>query len=227
MTPRDGDDLPVDPAFERELRASVARQRRRANGAPDAVASDEPAPERILDAVAGRLPEDERLAVLDRAMRTERGRREVALLRTASVAADEAFPVARPRPWWRQAGVAAAAALLLAVGAGGALWRGRPADGGADALRSAGSDAAGVVLVDPDVRAGAALRWRAVPGAVRYDVEVLGADGAVLHAAATRDTTLALPPTLATPAEGAEWWVRARLTDGTVRRSAPGRLLAR
>lgn len=231
MTSTPPDDRPpdpaFDPAFDRALRESAARLRSRAGSD---VRTDAPAPERLWDAVAGRLDEDERLRVLDVALRTERGRRELALLRTASAAADEAFPGARARAWWARPGLAAAAAALLVVGVGGSAWWSSGGDRApVDVLRAGEQSASRVALAAGDVRMteGARLRWHAVPGAIRYDVEVLGAEGAVLQAAGTPDTSVALTPRLALPPGGAEWWVRARMPDGSTRRSAWGRVVAR
>ncbi|MBV9880197.1 MAG: hypothetical protein JO180_06850 [Gemmatirosa sp.] len=219
------DDSPLGAALERRVRASLERT--------DAPSTDAlPSPEMLRDALAGRLSEAERLRAIDQATRTREGRRELALLRVALGASREAWPDALPaaRPaWWRSRGLAAAAGVLLAVGLGGSWWAARPA---ADPLRDVPGPSTGVSLVAASAAAGGGaatvLAWHAVPGAVRYDVEVLAPDGAVRHAASTRDTVLPLP-TSAVPTAGAaaDWWVRARLPDGTTRRSPMGRLVGR
>lgn len=134
-------------------------------------------------------------------------------------------------PWWTRPGVTAgAAALVGAVLLGGGLWQAwhaSPNAVDATTLRAAAVAAEQIPLVRDEVSAGEPLRWRAVPGATRYHVEVLDAAGDVVHAAATTDTSLALPAAVR-PRAGApyEWWVRARLADGATRRSGPGRLRA-
>jgi hypothetical protein len=136
-------------------------------------------------------------------------------------------------PWWTRPGVAAGIALVLAATLGGGAWwqawHASPNAVDAETLRAAALASTEIALVTPVVTAGAGARatWRAVPGAARYHVEVLDADGAMLLALATPDTTIALPDTLRPPA-GAhyEWSVRARLADGSTRRSGAGRLVA-
>ncbi len=231
---RPDDRSPLDPELERRLRASVAH----ADAAGDSPSAP-PSPEALHDALVGRLPEAERVRVLDQAARTAEGRRELAMLRVALGAAEESWPArepVRPASWWLRPTTAAAAAALLAAGLGGGMWwrmmHASPnAPAAADPLRSAGAEAR-VTLVAPVVDAAAGttptLVWRAVPGALGYDVEVLAPDGAVRHAARTRDTVLALPAA-AVPAAGTayDWWVRARMPDGATRRSATGTLRGR
>jgi hypothetical protein len=231
VTDAENERSPLDPELERRLRDALA-----GDHADGGVAGDAPAPDVVLDALAGRLPEAERIRVLDAAARTVEGRRDLATLVVAVRAAESAAPVddeVRIASRWLRRPVAAAATLVIAAGLGGGLWwrttRG-PADDGP--LRSGAGAAAGVVLAAPTVDATPdappALAWRPVRGAVRYDVEVMAADGAVVHAATTGDTTLALPAA-AVPGAGAayEWWVRARLPDGSVRRSPMGRIVGR
>lgn len=142
-------------------------------------------------------------------------------------------PPGPPPPWWTRPGLATAVALLLAAALGGGAWwqawHASPNAVDAEVLRAAAVAAEQIPLVAPDVLTtggDARLAWRAVPGATRYHVEVLGADGAVVHAASTADTVLALPATVRPPAGAAyEWSVRTRLPDGVTRRSAAGRLL--
>jgi hypothetical protein len=227
---------PVGPELERRLREAVARTE--ARGEPGAPAV--PSPEALHDALTGRLPEAERVRVIDEAARSPEGRRELATLRVALGAAEAAWPDAgvqsRRASWWLRPATAAAAGILLAAGLGGGMWwrmmhESPNAAPGADPLRGAGAEAR-VTLVAPVVEAAPGapptLAWRAVPGAVRYDVEVLAPDGSLIHGASTPDTTLALPAA-AVPASGGtyEWWVRARAADGTARRSPTGRIRTR
>jgi hypothetical protein len=231
MSLHDDDAPPTDPALDAEVRAAAfARDRTRA----DAPASDVSA-ERLQDAVAGRLASEERQRVLDATRRTEQGRREVALLRTAHRAAGDAGPAGgrADAPWWTRPGLAAGAALVIAAGLGGGAWwqawHASPNAVDAGTLRAAAVAADEIRLVRSDVTAGegARLAWRAVPGAARYHVEVLAADGAAVHVMSTTDTTVTLPATVQPPSGTSyEWWVRARLADGGTRRSGAGRLLS-
>jgi len=112
-------------------------------------------------------------------------------------------------PSWRSA--ALAATVLLSVALGVSLARQRPSApeperGAAGQLR----------LIAPRGEVGAAeagrFMWSAVPGAFRYDVEVLTPEGKVLLAASTSDTAMAAPAFERGIA--LRWWVRARLADG-------------
>lgn len=227
MTERDPERAPVGPELERRLREAMGR----AHAAQtEADATDAPTPERLHDALAGRLPEDERVAVIDAAMRSARGRRELATVRTALAAARDAWPSDGARSWWRRPALAIAATALLAAGVGGGAWWRASRPSGAsvdDPFR--GSVRTGVTLVTPAMNARAAdsvrLVWRAVPDAAGYDVEVLNADGTPLLTTSTSDTTLALAPSTLSAGMTVEWWVRARLLDGTTRRSPVGRIL--
>jgi hypothetical protein len=122
---------------------------------------------------------------------------------------------------------ALAASVLLAVGVGRMVLR--PA--GDDTTR--GDDHGVVVLVQPgrEARAGDALTfaWQAVPGASRYELELLDAGGGVLASAATTDTTVSPPAARSLPPGDYRWWVRATTPDARSLRSAlrPLRLVAR
>ena len=238
---RDDDSSPVGAELERQLRDAFARSLA-ARPEPTS-ADDDVSPETLHDALTGKLPERERGSALDRAMRTERGRRELALLRVALGAADAAWPDAargaRPRhaAWWLRPSIAAAAAIVLAVGLGGGMWwrmfhASPEAPVGADVTRAARSGVAGVALVVPNVTVAAnvpaMLAWRAVTGAARYDVEVMRGDGVVVWSTTTRDTTFALPAIAEPPAAASyDWWVLAHLIGGETRRSPLGHLRRR
>lgn len=168
-----------------------------------------PEPE-ALQAVVERLgTEEERLATLDHAMACLSCSRELELLRALRAAAPSAR---RPRvasPWL------VAASAIVAVAAGTIALRSLSAP--AKVMR--GPPAGGVVLVSPPVKA-SLLTWHAVPRAVSYVVEVMDVQGAVLAADTTADTSFALPAALrARPEPNEQWWVRARLSDGTELRS--------
>lgn len=124
----------------------------------------------------------------------------------------------RPAAWWRRgttATMALAACALLAVGL---VARDRVSPGG-EATRGSGS---GVTLIAPatDPATGAAAAgfvWHAVPGASRYEFELLGADGEPVHQATTSDTVLTLPAAVIQELEpGTEyrWLVRATTASG-------------
>lgn len=130
-------------------------------------------------------------------------------------------------PWWRRGGaqMALAACSLLAVGL---VARERMGGGGVEATR--GGAGAVVELVAPatDIGADAAMPtfvWRAVPGAARYEFELLGAQGEPVYQGATTDTSLVLPADVALqPGAGYRWLVRAGTIDGA-QLSSPARPL--
>jgi hypothetical protein len=211
MSERFGDD---------ELRAAYAQ--RDAHGARDdapaaAHRPDCPSPDALLAAVRGESPRAERLDVLDRALRCPACRREMALLHAVSEPPTRASAARGAWTARRFVPLAAAASVLVVVGALGiGRWRAREGE----ILRGAGGEPA---LVTPAAQApvtgdSARFVWRAVPGAFRYTLEVDAADGTVLHTASTADTTLVVPLGTLAPGEH-RWSVRARLDDGSERRS--------
>jgi len=168
-----------------------------------------PQPEALQALVDRAGTEDERLATLDHAFSCRSCSRELELLRALAAAAPS---VRRPRvasPW------VVAASAIVAVAAATIALRSLPPSAGV--MRGPAPHA--LVLVP--ARAGAAvLRWHAVPRAVSYVVEVMDAQGAVLAGDTTADTSFALPPALrAAPSPNEQWWVRARLSDGSEVRS--------
>jgi hypothetical protein len=175
--------------------------------------------ERILALVERRGSEDQRLATLDHVMACDACREEFELLR-AIVESHESVFARRRRvrmPTMRQ-WLPIAAALALVVGAV-SLWQVRERRA-PSVLRGAVDSLA---VVEP--LGGAAIGpqrfvWRAVEGAVAYDLEVLQSDGTVLATAETRDTVIVLrEPWTETPTTY-RWWVTARLLDGSTLRSA-------
>jgi hypothetical protein len=166
--------------------------------------------EQLLALAEGHLAEADALAVADHAMACAQCREEYALLRSMIQAKPESASAVPRR-------LALAASVVLVLGAA-AIWQVVRARAG-EQMRGG---AAAVQLVQPDARAGSALTlvWHRVPGATRYDVELLDASGATLHQATARDTSLIVPPTVRLSA-GAEhrWWVRAVLADGREIRS--------
>jgi hypothetical protein len=183
-----------------------------------------PSPEDVLALAQRSLPESRRLALLDHVMACPDCRAEFDMLRAIEAAGGERTAQVRPLPsaWRRMAPLAIAASLALVVGTEG--WRRSTArDGEEQVMRG---DASGVTVVSPagEVAAGAPLTfaWQAVPGARRYDLEVLNADGNVVFSAETRDTVVtgARPETIL-PGADYRWWVRAVLEDGGQPRSEP------
>ena len=182
---------------------------------------DCPTPEALLAASRGEGDAAHRLEVMNRALRCAACRRELALLHAVS---EPPHAASRSAPhgacggaWSRRAPLAAAASVLIAAGVFGvSRWRGA----GEEVTRAAGGDPALVAPAPAAALPAGPVRftWRAVPGAFRYTVEVDAADGTVLYAAQTADTTLVVP--LGGVAAGEHRWsVRARLDDGSERRS--------
>ncbi len=183
------------------------------------------APEELLALVRREGLEQRRLEVLDHVMTCADCRSEFDLLRAIEQAGAEAVAadamVATPRisrrgGWRWLTPMALAASVLLAVGIGVGVERGRLGDaGGGNVMRG---EAREVTLMAPagDVRARPPLTfaWRPVPGARRYELEVLDSGGDVVYAAKTVDTVLVMRD-IGRLAPGVEyrWWVRAS-SDG-------------
>jgi hypothetical protein len=165
-----------------------------------------PSPDAIEALVARRGSEESRLATLDHVMACVACKQEFELLR-AIHAAESVNAGARPRrsvATWLAAAVVVVAAGALTVAQ---LQRSNPTRGSGLA-----TDIALVGVNDHS------LVWHSVPGAIRYDVEIVDASGATIFHARTSDTTAVLPSTL--PQAPLSWWVRAALRDGSERRSA-------
>ena len=191
-------------------------------------AGEHPAPELLTELVRREGSEEARLATLDHVMRCAECRREFDLLRSVERAGVDSGAAGRAggrRAWLMPA--ALAASVLLAVAVGRTVLR----SGADDTTRGDGNGA--VMLVQPgrEARAGEALTfaWRAVPGASRYELELLDAGGGMLASAATTDTTVSPAAARALPPGDYRWWVRATTPDARSLRSAlrPLRLVAR
>ena len=174
----------------------------------------------LLSAVRGEGKESDRLRVLDHALKCPACRRELALLHAVSNrgAGSASRPISKVS-WTRWMPTALAASLVLAVGvAGVARFRGR----GAEDVVRAGA-VSGPVLVTP--ANGAAVSaglvrfvWRPIAEVIQYTLEVDAPDGTVVVSSQTRDTTLTVP--IAATAVGENrWLVRAKLQDGSEKRS--------
>lgn len=174
--------------------------------------------EELLALVEGVAAEPDRIRVLRHVGGCEACRRDLDLLRTAAGAARDLERRRIPL-------LAVAASVALLVGAV-AVWQiALRSPSAPDVMRGAlGS----VVLIAPrgELTSGEGARfvWRAVPGAIRYELELLDGQGESRLAVATRDTVVALPDTVALVAGVPyRWWVRAVATDGAVRRSVAER----
>lgn len=195
----------TDDALRRAYREGLAGQ---------ATRTDCPTPEALAALVAGDGDEEARLAVLDHVMSCAACHRDFELLRAVEHARPSAVPQ-RARTW------ALAASVALALGVGTWMLRGqigRPAE---DTVRGGSS---GFTLVSPAPGVAAdrpvTLRWRAVPEAQSYAVELLAADGTPVHAWTTTDTTVLIADSIQLdPGADYAWWVRARRRDGSEVRS--------
>jgi hypothetical protein len=188
-------------------------------------------PEAILALVRREGAEPRRLETLDHVMACAACRGEFELLRSIERAGEQAGAVraparaSRPTLAWRQvAPFALAASVLLVAGVG--VWRQLVRPDGPEVERGA-SDSVTLLAPGSDDVVSAPVRfaWRAVPGARRYELEVLDADGTPVYALTTGDT-IAVLPDVSRLTRGAEyhWWVRATEDAGT-QRSSPMRPL--
>lgn len=94
----------------------------------------------------------------------------------------------RPRRPWRAWGLASAATLVVAVGAG-VLFRGAPSDAASTLRGSADS----LALRASAVGGALTITWHAVPGAERYRVRLHRADGDVVLERESAETKFSIP----------------------------------
>ena len=175
-----------------------------------------PSPEALAALARREGPEEARLATLDHVMSCAECRREFDLLRAIERAGSHTGGTAARRTWFVPA--ALAASVLLAVGIG------------RQALRSAsedtprGSDGGTIALVQPGAEASAGqsvvFAWHPVPGASRYELELLDAGGGLAASATTADTSAAPEAARSLPPGEYRWWVRATTADARSLRSA-------
>lgn len=175
-----------------------------------------PAPEALLALARRAGPEAPRLETLDHVMGCTRCRSELDLLRAIEKAGGS---VAGGPRLGRYLPLAIAASLLLAIGLGPMVrhWQrnaGEPSRGPAAELTLVAPAAGG------DATVPVTFVWRAVPETRSYTVELLAGDGSVAFGANTVDTVLLLPAVRPIVPGEYRWWVRARVADGTERRSA-------
>jgi len=185
------------------------------------------APEAMLAVLRREGPEEPRLEALDHVMGCHACRGEFDLLRSIEQAGAEGT---RPvllrffsRPRWRSLAPLALAASVVLVVAVGQTLRTREAP---DIARGT-ADAVVLLAPAPEVAAGAPVTfaWQPVPGARRYELEVLDGQGKVVFAEATEQTSVTLQdPRRLAPGASYRWWVRAT-TDSGDQRASPLRAL--
>lgn len=172
--------------------------------------------EQLEALAAGRLPEAEALPLLDRVMSDEALQREFELLRAVHAAATPATRAA----WWRTPALVASSAAVIALCV--LLFR-SPSGPERPVVRGG---AAGITPAAPDgdaaVSLPAELAWHPVPGALRYRVEVLTAEGVPAFSGETRDTSLSLDAGAVAAGATYRWWVEAVTPGGSLRSEPRG-----
>ncbi len=198
----------------REVYAGVmaARGRRSAR----AVAC--PAPEAMLALARREGAEEDRLVTLDHVMSCADCRAEFDLLRSIEIAGAEAGAAAKPgrRSWLMPAALAASVLLAVLIGR---LALPTPSE---DEIVRSGEDG-GVTLLAPPAEAAAGspmvFAWHPIPGASRYRLEVLTAEGEVALEAETADTTITLRGVADLTPGDYQWWVGTTAAGASLRSS--------
>ena len=174
-----------------------------------------PPVEAIGAIVERRGAEMERLATLDHVMNCGACQAEFDLIQ--ATAAGQPLPARR-----YSTSLAAAASIALLVSAAMLFRAVKARDGGDETMRGA-SDA--IELVTPRGETGSrpvSFVWRAVPGVVRYGLEVFNAAGDPVYTTEVRDTAAVLPgDTRLVAGETYHWWVLVRTSEGAEVRSRP------
>lgn len=212
------------------LRALYQDALARRTAARDTV-GEEVQPAQLEALAAGRLAADAALPLIDRVMSDPVLLQEFELLRAVHAAgadaAPGALPRAKPRVSARWVSLAAAAVLVVAVPLTWRMWN---ADGRTDVDSAVRSASGGVALSTPardaTVEAPVRLSWLAVSGAVRYRVEVVTEDGALVVAETTTDTMVTLGAERLRGAGVYQWSVEAVAPSGD-RRSENSRFTLR
>jgi hypothetical protein len=192
-------------AYQRALAARAAPERERCAS-----------PEDLLAVIRKDGPEAKRLATLDHVMGCRACRPEFDLLRSIEEASAE--PAEAPRRRWGWApSLALAAALVLGIGAALEL---SGKDGGT--VERGGGDPVTLVAPPAEIDAGAPVTfsWQPVPGASRYQLELLDEKGAVVFAKTTEATSTTLDETTLAPGATYRWWVRATVGSAEPRASS-------
>ena len=190
-------------------------------GSPERAAC--PGPDALLALAERRGGERERLTTLDHTLTCAGCRAELEAFRAIALAAAAGDRAAGPRTMRSVVRMLVAVAVLLAAGSTAFLLR--------PGRRGPATSGGGLVALSPSgaVAAGPAgspvtLAWSPEPGALRYEAEVRGPDGATAWTTVATDTVAAIPATVALP-PGQEhvWTVRAVRADGSRLASAPVR----
>jgi hypothetical protein len=180
-----------------------------------------PTPDELQRVAAREGPEDERLAILERALADPQARRDLEVLRAIAAAASDTAAVRRRV----RVPLALAAALVLVLAGTLVLrriWTGETVRGSeAEGAPAPVSPAPGVTLRAGNIE----FLWRSLPDARRYRLDVLSDAGSVAAETETRDTTVVVA--LPAPGPGGasyRWSVVALLPDGVEVASRPRRL---
>lgn len=179
-------------------------------------------PDAILAVVTREGSEEERLATLEHVMACAECHREyqwLTAVNEAGLEAEGSAGAAPRRAWWRGAPMAMAASLLVAIGAGVVLSG--VLRSGDDRERGASGD---IALVGPGNQVSAngpiTFAWHAAAGVSRYVLEVQRADGSVVLADTTADSSVTVSDMARLHPDSAyRWWVR-EATDGSEPRSS-------
>ena len=181
-------------AYDELLRARAPRDR-----------SACPSAEALLALVERSGSDAERLATLDHAMACAACESDLALIRLAAAAAHETTgeertlllrregAAARRRPIRVRTWTALAAGLVLAIGFGALARRDDPSRTPEQGPVLRGAEPTVTLLPAERAADGSTvLRWRGVPGALRYRVDVFASAGSTVVSAEVRDTTFVL-----------------------------------
>lgn len=173
-----------------------------------------PSPEELSGLIEGSNPESARLVIADHVMACRACQEEFELLRSLRAAA--------PKPRWGLKHLATAASVLLVAGAA-ALWTTLSRDGARGPVYRSGAPR--VTLVSPaagqEVTLPASFAWQELPGAIRYELELLDSVGSRTYSDSSSDTALSIPGTVPVGPGEYRWFVTAVFEDGTEIRSIP------
>ena len=179
-------------------------------------------PEAMLSLLRREGSEEQRLEALDHVMGCGACRSEFELLRSieqaGAAATERATHAVLQFPRRFAVPLALAASLILVVTVGQRL---RMA-GGADVERGR-TDGITLLGPPPEISPGTSptFAWKPVPGAERYELEVLDEKGTVVFGAKTSETSVTISdPLLSAPGKSFHWWVRATTASGDQRASA-------